>query len=369
MQFDFRNYRYFDWPLVVSAVILILFGIVALYSIGLGEEVLAGSWIRQLVFAVLGMGWVFFFGRFDFRALRGFSVGVYIVCTALLVLVLLFGTTVRGTTGWFVLGPFALQPVEFMKVSLVIILASFLSSWSGGGREAIVHYSIAATLTLLPVTLVFLQPDFGSGMVLLVMGVGMIVGASRLRLRTAAFLLTIALVGIVVAWMFFLSHVQRDRILVFFDPARDPLGRGYNVRQSLIAIGSGGLWGKGVGEGSQGRLHFLPEAETDFIFAVIAEEMGFLGSSLVLLLFGALFWRVYRLLAGARDEFQVLLVWGIGLMLVVPTVINIGMNVGLLPVTGLPLIFVSRGGSSLWASLIAVGILESIALRQRRLDF
>lgn len=364
MSFFSRAIRSYDWPLLIAAVILMLFGTVMLYSISLGSEGGDTTWIRQAFFGLTGLGWVVFLSRFDFRSWRGVSVGLYVLGILSLVLVLFFGQTLRGTTGWFVVGSIGFQPVEFVKVVLILVLASFLSGWSGerlDWRQVLLIVGII----LIPVSLVLAQPDFGSGLVLLAIGVGMLL-AGNLPTRT----LTLLGVGLAVAmglvWGLVLTDWQQERINTFFQPQRDPLGRGYNMRQSIIAVGSGGLFGRGLGLGSQGQLHFLPEAHTDFIYALISEELGFVGATAVLILFVILFHRIFLLIRNSRDYFHALLAWGVAIMLAVPTVINIGMNIGLLPVTGLPLLFVSRGGSALWASLMAIGILQSIAMRERK---
>jgi len=174
------------------------------------------------------------------------------------------------------------------------------------------------------------------------------------------------ILSFLISWFFFLEDYQRDRIITFLQPNRDPLGQGYNITQSIIAVGSGQFWGRGLSLGPQSRLNFLPAKETDFIFSVIAEALGFVGSFFVIALFGLLFWRIVKIMRKSQDDFGIFLTWGVLLMIVVQVFINIGMNLGLAPVAGLPLPFISAGGSSLLVNLMAIGILQSIYLRQKR---
>ncbi len=356
-----REWSRLDWPLLGAVVLLIVFGLVALYSISLSHG--EALWARQGVYAIVGLASLLFVSRTDVHRLRGKSFLLYVFGVVLLVLVLVAGKTIRGTTGWFVVGPVGFQPVEFMKLALLFFLASFLSARREGDRELSTIFT-AALIVLVPAALVMAQPDIGSAFVLVMIGFGMIgIGIRRPWVRVLFVVLCIAAVA--GGWFFVLSDWQKERILTYVQPDRDPLGRGYNVRQSIIAVGSGGVGGKGLGLGSQGQLYFLPEASTDFIFAVIAEELGFFGASGVLLLFGFLFARIGFIARLSRDYFHMLLASGVGIMIIVPVVINIGMNMGMMPVTGLPLLFVSRGGSALVSSLIGVGILQSIFRRER----
>lgn len=364
MILNFRQYKYIDWPLFLSAVLLMLFSLTALFSMSLGEVISKGDVLKQALFVLTGIFWIFFLARFDFRAWRFLNLLLYIAGIFLLLGVLFFGQTLRGTTGWFIVGELSFQPVEFVKIALVLFLATLISGWEHVNRSAY-RLLIIIFVIVFPAALVMAQPDLGSAFVLLIIGVGMSV-AGVFRFRGVAILILSLIALAFFMWFFVLSDWQQGRVLSFVDPGRDPLGRGYNLRQSLIAVGSGGILGKGLGAGSQGQLRFLPEASTDFIFALIAEELGFVGASVVISLFAIMFYRLWKLMLSVHNHFHLLLVWGLSLMIVVPVFVNIGMNIGLFPVTGLPLLFVSRGGSSLWSSLMALGILESVVIRERR---
>lgn len=318
---------------------------------------------RQMLATVLAAGVAWFVGSLDYRVVGRSARAVYILTLVTLAAVLAVGTTARGTTGWIVVGPFSLQVVEFAKVGLIVFLARFIAtkqSMLGPGGRLLV--SLVPTGLL--VGLVLLQPDFGSAMVLLAIWFGMFF-VSGIPKRH---LLLLAATGVAVAaagW-FALAPYQQDRIMVFLDPQRDPRGSGYNVIQSVIAVGSGGLTGQGLGRGTQTQLQFLPERQTDFIFAAIAEEMGFVGAAVAIGLFGVVLWRLWRIALAAPTNVGYLMTAGTMAMLFTEVFINIGMNMGLMPVTGIPLPLVSYGGSSLIATAMALGLALSVDRWTRR---
>lgn len=353
-----------NWLLLAPVLLLIILGLATLYTMNLNTD--NPDWTalnKQLLLA--GVGLVFFFitAFFDYRRLANYSRNIYLFSLLLLGAVLIWGRTIRGTTGWFSFGGFSFQPVELAKLALVLQLASFYNRRRGREKETSTGVLMWVT-TLLPVGLTILQPDLGSAAMLLVIGGGFFALLS-LRPKQLILIFFIALVVVTAAWNFFLLDYQKNRILTFVDPMRDPLGRGYNVRQSIIAIGSGQLWGRGLGLGTQSQLRFLPETVTDFIFATIAESLGLLGATLVIALFGWLWLQLIIIIKNARDNLSAYLVYGFGLGWLAQATINIGMNMGILPVTGLPLPFVSYGGSFLVLSLIALGVIENVAIRQK----
>lgn len=358
----FRQLQSADWFLISGAFTLVILGLAAIYSVELSHGNSDFLNIQKQVIAA-GIGWVVFFAvaRSNYHLLRNYALISYVVGVLLLVGVLVFGTTIRGTTGWYAVGPVSFQPVELMKVALAVALAAYFSrraSVDFGWKELFESGAIAA----LPVGLVLLQPDLGSAVLLMGMW-GILVLFAGLKKRHAAVLLAAFAVVSVVAWSFLLAPYQKDRILTFANPAADPLGQGYNVTQAIIAVGAGGWFGSGLGFGSQSQLKFLPESQTDFIFAVVAEELGFVGVLLVLGAFAVVFSRVWHLAAGTRDDFTSFLLLGIGSVLFVQFFINVGMNLGLLPVTGVALPLVSYGGSSLLFTLVMLGVVESVAMR------
>ena len=358
-----RQLRSADWLLLLAVFTLLLFGLAAIYSVELSQDVSSFVLVKkQIIATVIGAVIFLTLTLSNYKLLQNYALALYCVCTSLLVLVLLFGETIRGSTGWFVFGPVSFQPVEMMKVGLIITLATYFSRRAP--RPLRLRSLIESGLiVLLPVVLVLLQPDLGSASIL--MGTWFLflvfTGLSWRYILSIVLLLSM-LFG--VSWFFLFEDYQRSRILTFIDPSMDPLGQGYNVTQAIIAIGSGGWLGSGLGFGTQSQLKFLPESQTDFIFAVIAEELGFLGVMLVLTAFAFLFFRLSRHVASAYDDFTSYLVLGCGSVFFLQFLVNIGKNLGLFPVTGIGLPLVSYGGSSLIAMLALIGIVESVALRR-----
>ena len=349
-----------DWVLLFSTLLLMAIGLVVLYSISVAmpqDEGLSIFW-RQIIFAAVGIAAMLFFSFTNYQIFKLRSSLIYFATLAALVLVLVFGTTIRGTSGWIDLGFFNIQLVEVAKLSMIIFLASFISQkkMELGETGRLVASIILCGIMIL---LVIKQPDFGSAMVL----VGIWLGMTIISGVSAKKMAIIALAGVIIAVLgwFQLRPYQKDRIfsLVKFGVV-DPQGSGYNVIQSMIAVGSGGFSGKGIGHGSQSQLNFLPEKHTDFIFASIAEELGLLGSFFVIGLYGIIFYRIRKIALSAPDNFGYLIVVGIMCMLLVQILENIGMNIGIMPVAGIPLPLLSYGGSSLVVVLASIGILNNI---------
>jgi len=355
----------FDWVLFGAGAILAVFGLAAIYSTSLGGQGTAGdfgNFWKQACFVAAGLVLALVVPAFNYRQLAGLSRFLYGAAIALLVSVLLFGQTIRGARSWFGFGGFGVQPVEIVKIILIVYLAKFFSDYARhpAGLKRIVGSGSALAVALL---LVLLQPDLGSALLLLAIW-GSLLLISGIRRPHLIVIALLCVVTAVVAWTFVLKPYQKDRVAVFWDPSRDPSGKGYNVTQSIIAIGSGGLAGKGLGFGSQSQLRFLPERQTDFIFAVIAEELGFLGVLLLVSLFAVIFYRGFRLAKSSRDDFTMFLVLGLMVSIAIEAFVNIGGNLRLLPVTGVTLPFVSYGGSSILAKYAMIGILESVAVRR-----
>ena len=352
-----------DWVLIAAVALLLLVSLLALYSLSAAGG--TNYFLKQTLFSILGLGVIFFTASLDFRYIQKYSTFLYFVTMAILLLVLLFGTTVNGTAGWLSLGFFQVQPVEIAKVTLIIFLASFISkkkSELGEWTRVIASLILSAGL----IFLVLRQPDLGSSLVLAAIWGGMIL-ASGLRLKHFIVLGCLGMLLVTGSW-FLLADYQKARIDTFLHPESDPQGSGYNVLQAMVAVGSGGVSGKGLGYGSQSQLSFLPEKHTDFIFAVIAEELGSVGAGFVIVLYGVVLYRIRRIGMLASDNFGYLLSLGVMIMVFVQVLINIGMNVGLLPVTGLPAPFVSYGGSSLLSLSASIGLLLSVYQRKRGVD-
>lgn len=350
-----------DWLLLVITVFLVIFGLTALYSVSLslgGNSFL--NFQKQIIFFLIGLALLFMASFVDYKVFKSLSWLVYLLAVVLLAGVLFFGQTIRGTTGWFDFGFFNLQPVEVAKLALIIFLGKYFSD----RRETYDwrHLVVTGSAVVILIALVLLQPDLGSALVLLLLWLGLllVLGAKR---RHLLFLVLLICLLSVMAWFFVLQNYQKDRLTTFLNPAADPLGVGYNIKQSIIAIGSGQFWGQGLSFGSQSQLKFLPESQTDFVFAVIAEELGLLGVVLILALWAALFYRLIKAARRAGDDFGSVLIIGLVILLAIQVFINIGTNLGLVPVTGISLPLVSYGGSGLITFLFMIGLAQSVIVR------
>ncbi|MCX6740756.1 MAG: rod shape-determining protein RodA [Candidatus Parcubacteria bacterium] len=359
--------RKFDWILFVPVILLIILGVILIYSVALGSQTEQNylNFQKQIVFFVLSVVCslliaVFFNYRYAIRLDSVF----YILGVILLIAVLIFGNQVRGTTGWFNLGFVSLQPVEFVKIFLIIYLAKFFSDKAKYISQ--LRYLILSSLgVILLIALVVLQPDFGSALILFSIWAILIL-LSGIKKSHLLMLSGILILSSLILWLFVFQTYQKQRIMVFLDPSLDPLGSGYNITQAIIAIGSGGVFGKGLTFGSQSQLKFLPESQTDFIFAVLAEELGLFGVLLLLGLLGLLIWRLLYWAKNINDNFASYLIVATCILIFVELVVNIGGNLGILPITGITLPFVSYGGSSLLALMILIGLVESIIIRNRQ---
>lgn len=356
-------YLRYDWPLLFAAAALAAFGLLALYGVAVSRDTLDFiQFKKHVVAAVFGFALVAGAAFVDYRQLRSLALPLYAVGFAMLAGVLLFGQTIRGTRGWFVLGHVSFQPVEVAKILLAVFLASYISRHTHT-RMGWVPLAGSGAATAAYVGLVMLQPDFGSAAVMIAMWMAMVLFAGIPRRAFMILLSSFAVVGILL-WNVALAPYQKDRIRSFLDPGADPRGAGYNVTQARIAIGAGGLFGQGIAEGSQSRLHFLPESSTDFVYAVIGEELGFVGIAMLLGLFALLLFRFIGIAKRINDPFGQLLLVGLAAFLAIHVLVNAGMNVGIMPVTGIPLPFLSAGSSSLLAAFLAVALAQSVAIQR-----
>jgi rod shape determining protein RodA len=344
-----------DWWIVGAVTFLILMSVFTMSSF----DVEGGRFIRQAIWGIVSLGVLLFTARLELSFLKKSNIlfFLFIIANSLLLLVILLGKTTKGATSWFDLGGISFQPSDLVKIVLILLLAKYLSRRHVEIAN-IKHLMITGIYCIIPFFLVFLQPDFGSAIIFLVIWFGMVL-VSGLSKKHILLLLGSGLIISGVLWGFVFKPYQKARIANFLNPLADIRGTGYNAYQSMIAVGSGQIVGKGVGFGTQSRLNFLPEYETDFIFAAFAEEWGFVGSMLILLCYGIIFWRITRIAITGATNFETLYAVGVGIYLFSHTVINIGMNIGLLPVTGLTLPFMSYGGSHLLAECLALGILFS----------
>lgn len=355
-----------DWILITAVLLLLGVGLLALYSISVSQENTNSGmsfFAKQIVAFIIGIVVMVGLSLTDYHYFRAHSKIVYFLMLIMLLIVLVKGSLVRGTTGWISIGFFNFQPVELAKIFLVLSLASFITK-SKAMLSEISRLIASFVLAGIVITLVLLQPDFGSALVLAAILMTMIF-LSGIEWKYLVSMFVLGILGIIMIW-FLLADYQKNRIINFVNPENDPKGSGYNVIQSMVAVGSGGLKGKGLGHGSQSQLNFLPENHTDFIFAVIVEEFGVFGAGVITVLLFVIFYRLKKIAEIAMDNFGYLIVTGCMAMFFVQVVVNIGMNIGLMPVTGIPLIFLSYGGSSLISSFVAIGIISNIFSTSRR---
>jgi rod shape determining protein RodA len=368
--FNTRFRKNFDWILFAIMVSLVTIGVLVIYSTSfkaIGLSSASDMW-HQLVFASGGITVFFLLARFDYRIWGRIGNWLYGACIASLVFVLVFAHSVLGAKRWIDLGFFQVQPSEFMKLALIIVLAKLFAD----NYDQLEHpkfFLISLAYLALPMALVFKQPDLGSALVLAVIWLSM---ALVSRLRKVYFIVLVGVLALAAPLGYtLLKPFQKARLDNFLNPTADPLHTGYNVVQSTITVGSGQMFGRGLAAGSQTQLNFLPSLaqHTDFIFAVLAEKMGFVGAGLLILLFMALFWRGITIAYRSQDRFGMFVATGIVAMLLFHFFINVGMNIGIAPVTGIPLPFVSYGGTSLITAMAGLGLLESIAVRRKKLQF
>lgn len=367
--FNQRLLRNLDFVLIGVTVLIVL---ISLVIIGSATHVNNPSddryWYvqRQGLFAVVNILIVFFMLNFDYKSLKRLSGFLYVLNLVMLLAVMFVGHSALGAQRWIQIGPISLQPSEFSKIIMIIALAQILDKRVGKlntFREIIPVFIYVG----IPFILVLKQPDLGTSLVFLAIVFGMIFVAG-ISLRHLAVIVGAGLAFLPIFWHF-LKDYQKKRLTVFIDPNVDPLGSGYHIIQSKIAIGSGMLFGKGLFNGTQSQLNFLPENHTDFIFAVIGEELGFIGATLILLLYLLLLYRGIKIAGASRDNFGTLLATGITSMLAFHLLVNVGMTAGIMPVTGIPLPLMSYGVSALTTNLASIGILLNIYMRRQKILF
>jgi len=368
-----KHWRNFDLQLVGIPGLLVLFGLLVLYAISRWPTsgITISTPIHQALYAVLGLGALFFLTNLDYRLLRPLALPAYVGILGLLGIVLVLGRTAYGAQRWINLGILPLQPSEPAKLILIIMLAKFFADHE---RDLDNPWTIIKSLLLVaaPVALVLTQPDLGTSAVFFAIWVGMALMAGV----APFYFLVLGIIGAIAlpAGWFVAGHIQRyhymqDRLLIFLNPQKEPLGAGYNIIHALITVGSGGLTGHWFQVGTQSQLGLLRVEDADFIFSVIAEQVGFLGILAFFAVLVFLLLRIARVSFVAADTNGRLLAGGILAMVMFQTFVNIGMNLGLMPVTGIPLPLVSYGGSSLITTLASLGILQSILLRHQKLVF
>ncbi len=352
-----------DYGLLTLLAVLALLGLMALWSASHGAEgEVAGYAARQVKWLGVGLVAMVVCLAVDYRYLQSNAWAIYLVLVVMLIGVLVMGSTSMGAQRWLSLGPYRVQPSEFMKIGIAIIIAHIYSNETNRLPYGLRQLVFPALITLVPAVLIILQPDLGTS--ILVVGVAVAITAFQGVKRKIVIWMAAAVPVIAPAFWYILKPYQRGRILTFLDPERDPTGAGYHIIQSKIAIGSGQLFGKGYMKGTQAHLKFLPERHTDFIFSVLAEEWGFVGSLMVIVLFALLIFWGLDIAAKSRDTFGRLLALGLTSILFAHVFVNIGMVMGLLPVVGVPLPLFSYGGSSVLTTFLVTGLLLNIRMRR-----
>ncbi len=364
MQFDRRLVLCINWPLLALTALLFGVGVLNLYSASgfrMGDELsLQPFYNKQLIWGLAGLFCMLAMVFFDYKHLASVAWPLAIFVAVLLVLVLVFGKTVSGARRWLPIGGFAFQPSELAKIAMLLLAAKLLSKRS----ERLGWLDLAGILAAsVPMALlIIVEPDLGTGLNLLLLVFGLILfrGLAAPVFKT----LVVACPLLVPCGWFFLKPYQKSRILTLFDPQRDPLGAGYHIIQSQIAIGSGQMWGKGFLEGTQSQLRYLPEKHTDFAVAVFAEEWGFVGGILLLVLFCLFLLQFYATARNAKDRFGSYLAAGVFFYFFWQILINMGMVLGIMPVVGIPLPFISYGGSATIVNFTLVGIVVNVSMRR-----
>lgn len=365
MKFKFSIPKTIDWIMYLVPVILTIAGIVVIYSLTYFNPAQSSIFHNQIIYGVIGVLLMIVFTFIDYRNFKGLAWYLYIIGVVLLVSVLLFGTTLLGAKRWLDLGITQIQPAEIFKFFLIIVLAKFFAD--RGEKIRWQDLLIACLIFAVPFFLIMRQPDLGTSVVLFVITLA-IIFASRLKKIQIFTIGLIIVCGVCGSW-FILKDYQKERLYTFINPSADPYGSGYNIAQSTITIGSGGFLGRGLGHGPQSQLNFLPVAHTDFIFAGVAEATGFVGSTVLIILLGLLVYRIISVARISKDKFGMYFGVAVGTMMLFQGFVNVGMNLGIMPVTGIPLPFVSAGGTALITNFICIGILQSIYLRHKKISF
>ncbi len=361
--FSVQHFKKLDWILIGAAVLICAFGLAGIWSAGLAKGNF-GNFEKQLVFFAVGLTLMFLISFFDYRILRNNSyliLVLYFFGLLLLVGLHFFAPIIRGTRGWYKVGFLTLDPIEPLKIILIFLLAKYFSM-RHVQMYRLRHILISGFYVILPVILIFLKPDLGGASVLILIWLGILM-VSGIKMKHFLILSICAIMVAGFSWQFLLKDYQRGRVTAFLFPT-DILGSSWSQTQTKISIGSGQIWGEGIGRGSQVQYGFLPEPHTDFIFSVIAEEWGLAG---MLVFFGAyliLIWRILKIAIVSESNFPRLFAVGFAIMLIAQFTINIGMNLALFPVVGIYLPLVSYGGSGLIANFVSLGILQSIKVRR-----
>ncbi len=364
MKFDRRLFFNFDWTLLCLVLTISLIGLFNIYSAGhsLDDFKQETLYLKQLQWIILGLFCMGITLCVDYRYVGRFAYVIYSLSIALLIMVSLYGYTTHGSQRWISIGGFFFQPSELVKLSIILALAKYFDNHASEKRYSLRELLFPFAIVMIPFLFILKQPDLGTALILLILftSITLFVGVQWKSALVAA-VSTIILTPI--GW-FFMKDYQKERLLTFFDPEGDPLGSGYHIIQSIIAVGSGGILGKGYMKGTQTQLKFLPVQQTDFVFSVFAEEWGFLGGLVLMILFLILILWCLKTALHARDLLGMLISFGVTMLLFWEVFINIGMVLGLLPVVGIPLPLFSYGGSSMVVLMAAIGLVMNVSMRR-----
>lgn len=364
MKFDRQLLSTFDWPLLVFVLVICFVGILNIYSTGfsLTTSGQTALYIKQFQWIIVGLIFMAVTFSIDYRIINRYAYVIYGVSIFLLVLVFVYGYTAHGSQRWITLGGFSFQPSELMKLTIILVLARYFDNHKVNGGYQLRELVVPFAIVLVPFIFILKQPDLGTALILLILFFSIVffVGIhwKSLILATVGVIIMVPL-----AWHF-LKDYQKERVLTLFNPENDPLGAGYHILQSMIAVGSGGVFGKGFLKGTQTQLKFLPEQQTDFVFSVFAEEWGFVGGLVLVIGFLTLILWGLKISLRSRDLLGAIVSFGITMLIFWEVFINIGMVLGILPVVGIPLPFLSYGGSSVIVLMLGVGLLMNISTRR-----
>jgi rod shape determining protein RodA len=363
LKFDRRIFHYFDWLLLAFVLSICAIGVLNIYSTGFSaSEGQIPLYLKQIQWIALGLIFMMFIFFIDYRVIVQYAYVIYGVSIALLVLVFIFGYTSHGSQRWLGGGFFAFQPSELMKIVIIITLARYFEDHKSSESYKLKELLWPLLIVAVPFVLILKQPDLGTALMLMIIFISIVffIGVDR---RSLIIAVTSALIFIPIGWSF-LKDYQRERLITFLDPENDPLGAGYHIIQSMIAIGSGEIFGKGFLSGSQTQLKFLPEQQTDFVFSVFAEEWGFIGGLILIILFMVIILWGLKIALQARDLLGTITAFGVTAFISWEVFINIGMVLGILPVVGIPLPLFSYGGSAMLSLMAAIGLLMNVSARR-----
>ncbi len=364
MMFDRRLLQNFDWILLLLLILIGTISILNLYSATYPIRNEGGSQIfnKQIYWFLMGFAVLLMMTTFDYHVLERIAYPLYFISLILLIVVLVIGKVYSGSQRWLSIGGINIQPSEFTKIALVIILAKYFTGHGGYTEYRLRDLWRPLILIIMPCLLIIKEPDLGSALILIIISFSIIL-FMKVKWRSLLILVSASLISVPFIW-YTLKEYQQKRIITFLKPDLDPLGAGYHIIQSKIAVGSGLLWGKGFLKGTQTRLHFLPEQHTDFAFSVLAEEWGFVGSAFLLMLYLFLILWGINIAKNSKDQFGAIMAIGLVAIVFWQLVINVSMTIGLLPVVGIPLVLFSYGGSSIITTMLGMGLLMNISMRR-----